>query len=215
MEQQLEQSAFIRKETVRKNKRKFFHTAVADIFRCIDGQALVAPFSQTLCLIDQMAWVEYGKIRNGFNIWMEKRMAPLSIFYQHTIEELYLIRCGLLHSFGPPADKSGIYKGYLLLPCDTGLHLQRLNSPILRICLYSLVTDTIYATHRTFEDLAENCSDEQMQRLESQIGFPKMKFLDNYSAMHRALACFDTGGEITINDIRSDYTKQILYYEEK
>jgi hypothetical protein len=214
MVQELDDLAVIRKVVILKNKRKFFHTAVADIFRCIDGQAIVAPFSQTLCLIDQMAWVEFGKVRNSFNMWMEKRMTTLSIYYGHTIEELYLIRCGLIHSFGPPADKSGIYKGYLLSPYD-GLHLQRLNSPVLRVNLYNLVTDTVYATHRTFEDLAENCSDEQMQRLDSQIGLPSMTVPHTYAEMHRALACFDNPGEITITDIRADYTREILYYEAK
>jgi hypothetical protein len=86
------------------------------------------------------------------------------------------------------------------------------NTPVLRICLYSLVTDVVYATHLTFEDLAEYCSDEQMKRLESQIGLSGMKVPNSYSEMHRALACFDSPGEITMTDIRADYTKEILYY---
>lgn len=63
------------------NKRNFFNTAIADIYRSIDGKSHIGSFILTFCLIDQLTWIEFGEGKRGFNDWINKRLLPLNIFY--------------------------------------------------------------------------------------------------------------------------------------
>ena len=151
-------------------KCNFFNTAVADIYRAIDGGSFVGAFILSFCLIDYMTWIEFGEKKNGFNRWIIKRLLPLNIFYEQKDEELYSVRNGLVHSYGPSRDiLKQKFAGYQLMQCSPELHLQKVNNAVMKICLYSLLTEIVFAVHQTFEDLIQTATEKQMERLGKQI----------------------------------------------
>lgn len=192
-------------------KRNFYNTAVADILRAIDGGSQVGAFVLNFCLIDYANWIEFGSQPEGYKRWLEKYIMPISFNYQGKAEELYSVRNGLVHSYGP--SKKIIAKefaGYSLHKENVGMHMQRLNSPVLNICLYSILTDTIYGLHSMFESLDEK-DIEKMDRLDKQITIQGVTPPTKYSQMHRALHPFDSLEVIALNHIRAAYTECILY----
>jgi hypothetical protein len=196
------------------HKRNFFNTAIADVYRALDGGSHVGSFILTLCLIDQLTWVEFGYQKKAFNQWVEKRLLSLNIFYTGKTEELYSVRCGLIHSYGPSQkllDRQ--FEGYLLRFCSPELHLQRINSGVLHICLYSLLTETTFAAHCTFEDLKKSATNEQFQRMEQQLSIQHSPPPEKYGQMHRVLSAMDEPESVSVRSLQADYTRFLLYPE--
>jgi hypothetical protein len=192
-------------------KRNFFNTAVADTYRAIDGGSLVGAFILTFCLIDHLTWIEFGEERKGFNRLIKERLVPLNFFYTDNDEELYSIRNGLVHTYGP--SKAMIeqrFHGYLMVNGRPDSHLQRINSPVLRIDLYSLLCETAFAAHQIFEDCILNCSAEKLDRMKRQITVLGVDPPEKFALMHKALACFDEPN-VNVNYVMADYTNYILY----
>lgn len=192
-------------------KRNFFNTAVADIYRALDGKSMIGGFILTFCLIDYLTWIEFGEEKKGFNQWVIKRLLPQNIFYTGKDEELYSVRNGLVHSYGPSRKMiDNVFAGYTLLNGRPESHLQRINTEYLRIDLYSLLCETVYAAHLMFEELKLSCPEKQHQRLSRQIKIFKQDPPSKFAEMHRALSCLDKN-IIDLNDIKADYTQFILY----
>jgi len=57
--------------------------------------------SKFFCLIDSLGFIEFGTSSGSFNKIIRKRYVPLNIFYTGKDEELYSIRNGLVHAYGP------------------------------------------------------------------------------------------------------------------
>ena len=197
-------------------KRNYFNRAIADIYRALDGKSIVGSFILTFCVKDSLAWIEFGGESQIFSNWIAKRLLPLSYSYTNIGAELYSVRNGLLHCYGP-SEKiiKRTYSGYELMESHCAMHLQRLNSQILKICLYSLITDVVYAAHLTFEDLKQNATSEQIDRLNRQIKNNLENTPELYADMHSALSYFDSPGIVTLDHVKSDYTAKILYSQEK
>lgn len=197
------------------HKRNFFNTAIADILRAIDGGSKIGAFTLTFCLIDHLAWLEFGHttdLKGHFSKWVEKRLTPHYIFYNSYGEELYSVRCALVHTYGPSKEMiKQKFEGYQLHAEYVGMHLQKVNSGVLKLCLYSLLTDVIYAAHLFFEELNKNEDPEIIDRLKRQIIIFNTETPLLFKDMHRALSVFDSKEEITLNSIRSCYTESILY----
>jgi len=195
-------------------KRNFFNKAIADIYRALDGKSIVGAFILTFCLIDYLNWIEFGEQKRVFNKWIIKRLLPQNIFYEEKDEELYSVRCGLVHCYGPSKEIiNQKYLGYHLMECDPGLHLQQINNDILKICLYSLLTETIYAAHLIFDELKLTASEEQLNRLKRQVNSNNPSPPELYKDMHPALYVFDTYPVIELNHVKAGYTRHILYPE--
>jgi hypothetical protein len=193
-------------------KKNFFNQAIGDIYRALDGKSIVGSFILTFCLIDHLNWIEFGDQKFGYNRWIVKRLLPQNIFYTDRDEELFCVRCGLVHTYGPSKTIiSQKFMGYHLMECNPALHLQNINNRILNICLYSLLTDTIYAAHVLFEELKIAADNEQLIRLNSQVNSANNNPPAAYKDMHIALGIFDSTNTITANHIKGDYTKYILY----
>lgn len=196
-------------------KRNFFNTAIADIYRALDGKSHIGGFTLTFCLIDCLTWLEYGHTKNQkehFIKWVDKRLQPLYPLYQYHAEELYSVRCALVHTYGPSkgmVDKK--YEGYELNFQFVGMHLVRINNNILKICLYSLLTDTVYAAHIFFEDISQQNNSEVINRLETQIKTLGIEPPLLFAQMHTGLSIFDKEETITLDFIRAEYTQKILY----
>ncbi len=196
-------------------KRNFFNTAVADIYRAIDGGSLIGAFILSFCLIDHMTWIEFGDEKMGFNKWIKKRLLPLNIFYSEKDEELYSVRNGLVHTYGPSREiLKQKFEGYQLLNCSPAMHLQKVNNNVIKICLYSLLTEIVFAVHSTFEEFKEAVSEDQLDRMSKQIRIFGVEPPPLFQNMHRALAAFDKPGRITLIDVKADYTAKILYPKE-
>jgi hypothetical protein len=192
-------------------KRNFFNTAVADIYRAIDGGSLVGSFILTFCLMDYLTWIEYGEERKGFNSFIKERLVPLNFSYTDNDEELYSIRNGLVHSYGPSrAMIEQRFHGYLMVNGRPDSHLQRINSPVLRIDLYSMLCETTFAAYQVFEDAVLNCTPEKLDRMNRQITVLGVDPPLLYAQMHRVLGCFDET-VVTLNDVMAGYTNYILY----
>lgn len=192
-------------------KRNFFNTAIADIYRALDGKSLVGSCILTFCLIDYLTWIEFGDEKYGFNKWIQKRLVPLNFFYTEKDEELYSVRNGLVHSYGPShAMISNRFAGYQLLHGDPASHLQKINSDVLRIDLYSLLTETVYAAHQVFEEAITNCPAEQLDRMNRQMKILRTDPPLKYADMHRALSCIDLT-QLSLNNVQADYTNYVLF----
>jgi hypothetical protein len=90
--------------TIDFHKRNFFHTAIADIYRAIDGKSYRGSFILTFCLIDYLTWLEFGhtaELRNNYIKWVEKRLVPINILYTNKGDELNSVSCALIHTYGP------------------------------------------------------------------------------------------------------------------
>ncbi len=191
-------------------KRNFFNTAVADVYRAIDGSSRIGSFILTFCLIEHLAWIEYGDNDRIYNKWIKKRLVPVNPYYKGNDRELYSIRCGLIHNHGP-SNWSEDYKPYRLKPCDPALHMQQLNDEVRFVCLYTLVTDIVYAAHIMFEEMKENANVDQVNRLKKQIKILGDDLIKPYNEMHEALSVFDREGIVTLMDVKSDYSMKILW----
>lgn len=161
--------------------------------------------------MDYLTWIEFGENGNSFDKFIQKRLLPQNIRYKNKEEELYSVRCGLVHSYGPSkkiiAQK---FAGYLLHECAPDRHLQKINTNVLHICLFSLLTETIFSAHEIFEESANVCTKEQLERMDKQIKISGVEAPEKFELMHRALMCFDKPDDITLSDIQSDYTSKIL-----
>lgn len=190
-------------------KRNFFNTAVADVYRAIDGDLRVGSFILTFCLIDHLAWIEYGDKHETYNKWVKKRLVPLNTAYKGNDKELYSIRCGLVHNYGP-SRWSEKFKPYRLKPCSPGEHMIQLNDMVRFVCLYTLATDVIYAAHLMFEDMKVSIKATQEMRLKQQIKTFSDEVSKLYSEMHPALSVFDST-EVTLMNVKSAYSTKILW----
>jgi len=191
-------------------KRNFFSTAVADVYRAIDGNSRIGSFILTFCLIDHLAWIEYGDNPGTYNKWIKKRLVPVNHFYKGNDKELYSLRCGLIHNHGPSRWGED-FKPYRLRPCDPAFHMQQLNDEVRFVCLYTLVTDVIYAAHIMFEEMKENANVDQIRRLQKQIKILGDSLVKPYKEMHDALSVFDSKETVTLIDVKSDYSMKILW----
>jgi len=84
-------------------KFDFFDTAVADIFRAIDGGALMGSFILSFCCIDYMgaAFDARNKsTRKDFKRFVREYMGAINSKYQSLDEEIYAIRNSLVHTYG-------------------------------------------------------------------------------------------------------------------
>lgn len=193
-------------------KRNFFNRAIGDIYRALEGKSITGAFILTFCLIDYLTWIEFGEMKYGYNQWIEKRLLPLNIYYTNKAEELYSVRCGLVHCYGPSKQIiNNKFLGYILKYCDPGFHLQSINDRRLRVCLYSLITDCVYAAHLIFEEFKVNISKDQEMRLAQQINNSQELPPDLYAEMHPALAIFDDTSKLNLNLVRSGYSMNILW----
>jgi hypothetical protein len=193
-------------------KRNFFNHAIADIYRALDGKSMIGAFILTFCLIDCLNWIEFGNQKRGFNKWIVKRLLPQNLYYNNKEEELYSVRCGLVHCYGPSNQIiNQEFLGYHLMECNPGLHLMRVNDDHLKICLYSILTETVFAAHLIFEELKQAVSLEQLDRLNRQINSNHGIVPDVYKDMHIALDVFDKYPKLELNHVKAGYTKHILY----
>jgi len=187
-------------------KRNFFNGPIADIYRALDGNSVVGAFSLTFCLIDQLAWLEYGNQHSRYPDWIKKRLLPNNIFYTNKEKELYRVRCGIIHTYGP---NTGETVDYDLMACAPGSHLQRINNNSLKICLYSLLTETVYAAHLIFEEFGPLIPVEPLLRLKQQLRRRDTPQL--YRDMHPALGIFDKYDSIELNHVKSGYSHHVLW----
>jgi len=193
-------------------KCNFFNGPIADIYRALDGNSFVGAFILTFCLIDQLTWIEFGDKKYGYNEWINKRLLPLDIRYADKAEELYSVRCGLVHAYGPSKQIiNQKFLGYKLVWSNPELHLQRINSNVLYISLYTLLTDTIYAAHLLFEEFKPLIPSEQVRRFKQQIGINRTDPPQLFGHMHAALGIFDRYYPVELNHVKSGYSHHVLW----
>jgi len=195
-----------------RHKRIFFNTAVADVFRAIDGGALVGAFILNFCLIDQLAWIDEGDQRYAFNRFVQKWLTGVNPSYKDLDEELYSVRNGLVHSYGPSKkilDQK--FSPYELYHGDPGSHLQRINNHRLKLCLYCLSTELVLSAHNFFAYLSQCANLGQLERLKNQIQVVRIEPPINFSNMHIVLSALDNPEKLDLNSIKADYSKYILW----
>jgi len=197
-------------------KRNFFNGPIADIYRALDGKSIAGAFILTFCLIDQLTWIEFGDKKHGYNEWIIKRLLPQDFRYRDKDEELYSVRCGLVHAYDPSKSiLSQKFLGYHLHERSPAMHLQRINNPVLNICLYSLLTETIYAAHCMFEEFAPIIPTEQLRRFKQQVDGNRRDPPHFYGEMHPALGVFDKYYPTEANHVKAGYTEHLLYARPK
>lgn len=84
-------------------KFDFFDTAVADVFRAIDGGSIMGAFILSFCCIDYMgAAFEPRKknTRKEFKKFVKEYMGAINNKYQNLENEIYAIRNSLVHTYG-------------------------------------------------------------------------------------------------------------------
>lgn len=195
------------------HKRKFFNTAVADIYRALDGKSYIGGFTLTFCLLDYLAWLEFGggNVKENYLKWTKQRLIPLNNFYTGQEEELYSVRCALIHTYGPSQKITNKrYAGYKLSFNNCGMHMQKVNNDILQLCLYSLLTEIVFAAHLFFEEINSAQLIQVQERLNNQIVIIDSEPPELYSQMHTALSVLDYDS-VTLNDIQGDFTTKMLY----
>ena len=199
---------------VENHKRNFFNTAIADVFRAIDAKAEIGAFILTFCLIDYLTWLEYGhenKMKEYFCKWIQEKLKPYHHSYSFLGDELYSIRCGLIHTYGPSKEiKKQIFLGYDLHAGISPYHLDKINSEVLHVSLYHLLCDSVFAAHNFFEALKQFGDLDKIDRAKQQISINGYKPPEKYLAMHRVLSVFDEE-KVSIQHLKSKYATEILY----
>lgn len=200
------------KNNLQQLKKSFFNTAIADIPRAIEGGSIIGAYILTFCLIDYMGWIEYGGGPRSFNRWVAQRMGPIQNHYQYDeiVSELYSVRCGLIHTYGPSRHiLKKDYEGYRLNLIEPSAHMCRINSGHLQLCLYSLSSHVIWAAHLAFDALIESHSHEQFLRAAQQlIIFNSGDVNRSYGEMHWSLAPLDSAQKI--NEFQCTY--DLIFY---
>ena len=81
-------------------KLQLFNCSIGDIFKCIDGKALIAAFLQCFCVIDYVAYIrnKLSDKKSGENY--KEFIKDFLSKYNYDDERLYAIRCALVHTYG-------------------------------------------------------------------------------------------------------------------
>ena len=111
-------------------KFDFFDTAVADIFRAIDGGSTMGAFILSFCCIDYMgaAFDPRNKsTRKDFKKFVREYMGAINSKYQSLENEIYAIRNSLVHTYGQSeaTDDLNISPSFSHLHPEYHLQIQR------------------------------------------------------------------------------------------
>lgn len=84
-------------------KFDFFDTAVADIFRAMDGGSILGSYILAFCCIDYMGVAYDPKVKNTrtqFKNFVKEYMGEVNSEYKDLSEHIYAVRNSLVHSYG-------------------------------------------------------------------------------------------------------------------
>lgn len=184
-------------EKVDNIKLQLFSYAIGDIFKCIDGEALVATFLQCFCIIDYISYIRNKLPEKGNrDNYMEFIKDLLS---KYNGEQLYAIRCALVHTYGHSETmRKAKLKGYSFTHKNSEKHLIYKNF-ILHLNLSDFASDVVKAAWQYFESL-NKIKDEKIlfdpiTRGEELIKVfnpeGKVVFKENYGQIHPCLSPLD------------------------
>ncbi|HLY00916.1 MAG TPA: hypothetical protein VKR56_00315 [Candidatus Cybelea sp.] len=135
-------------------RKRFMHTAVADILRAAGGGALPASATLALCTLDYLAYLSKraGGNSENYQRLVEDYIVPINSLYRPN--EIYAWRCSMVHTYAESdAMLAADLGGYLMRHHDPGFHLSSWRPRTLSINVDTFVADVVWAAHRFFLDL--------------------------------------------------------------
>ena len=140
-------------------RHKFYSSIVADILKALEGGSFGGAFILSFCCIDYFSTpiaLQKNKLKpdkNDFKSFISEYMAKANPKYSILHNQLYAIRCSLVHSYGESDATNKIQLIPHLLYGDdiTDLHLTFENDRILYINLADFVSELIAAIEHFFQ----------------------------------------------------------------
>lgn len=176
-------------------KLQLFNCSVGDIFKCIDGNALIAAFLQCFCIIDYMAYIR-NKLSNEKSAANYKQFVK-DFLKKYDSEQLYAIRCALVHTYGhADAMEKAKLIGYSFTHKNPERHLIYENF-VLRLNLSDFSYDIVSAVWNCFEEIKEKSDDlfypitrgERLIKIFDPEG--RIKIKENFGQIHSCLSPLD------------------------
>lgn len=176
-------------------KRNFFDTAVADVYRAIDGGSLMGAFVLTSCLIDYGGAIMTRNSNHRMSKWINKYLKPQNPLYGITElqEDLIHIRHGLIHSYGSFNNQATQHMPVRFVS-DPRIGAHLVHDPAVggrAISLYYLLPHVTIGLWNTFEDSKERELNKYAQGLIQVIGRSEEISEKSYASMHLCLSHFD------------------------
>jgi hypothetical protein len=174
-------------------RKRFFDTAVADVLRALNGQALVGAMTLSLCVLDYLVYLRDApteKLGQHYKClvedFLEKRVDA-----RYIPERMWGLRCALVHTYAQSiAMKNTGLQGYALTHLNRGFHLTE-SGNVLCLNIDSFVTDVVWTTQLFFDD-PSSCKNAEKNSDDLLV----VKILDReadkpYGKMHWALRELD------------------------
>lgn len=176
-------------------KRNFFDTAVADVYRAIDGGSFMGAFVLTSCLIDYGSAIMTRNSEGRMKKWISRYLEPQNQLYglEYVQETIVHIRHGLIHSYGS-FDKMVTEHMPLRFVRNPRIGNHLLHEPGLGGRIFSLYYWLPHVTiglWNTFRDLENKQPNKYAKDMIQVIGRSEDIAVKSYSSMHKSLALFD------------------------
>jgi hypothetical protein len=134
-------------------RKRFTHTAVADILRAAGGGALPASATLALCALDYLAYLRNraGGNSENYRRLVEDYLVPINSLYRPI--EIYAWRCAMVHTYAESgAMLAANLDDYLMRHHHPEFHLSSRHPRTLSINLDTFVADVVWAAHQFFSD---------------------------------------------------------------
>lgn len=140
-------------------RHKFYSQVVGDILKAIDSRAYGGAYILSFCCIDYFSIpisIKLGKQKTDktdFMLFLTNYMSVVNSGYSGLENELYAIRCSLVHSYGE-SDATNRIKltPHLLYGDILDLHLTYGSDKVLYLYLADFISDLIAAIESFFRD---------------------------------------------------------------
>jgi hypothetical protein len=146
-------------------KYNFYSTVIADILKAIEGGSYGGAFILSFCCIDYFSVPiahQQGKnktSKDDFKLFVKNYLTQVNSKYNNLHDELYAIRCSLIHSYGESdaTNKIQLTPNLIFDETISNLHLTlEKNKTILYINLSDFVSELITAIEIFFHQNSES-----------------------------------------------------------
>jgi hypothetical protein len=157
-------------------KHRFYSTVIGDILKSFENGAFTGSMVQALCCLDYLGLALSLDLNNhtskDFKKYLMEYMGMINSKYAEYSNEIYAIRCALIHTYGiAKATNEKVYPYFIYNSSELSgyKHLDMSNEKQLTICISIFIADLIIS----IENFINISSIENLKKWEGMLLIPK------------------------------------------